>query len=104
MRKTLPLALVCVSCIMLGQDQRIRLDGQKQRSNVCSLHVANDVLRYERGCMSGQVDAKRSGKEDVFVVNAGPVFPFKDVKIVGLPEDLILSGLHPSPEIPNAAR
>jgi hypothetical protein len=89
---------------MLGQDQRIRLDGQKQRSNVCSLHVANDVLRYERGCMSGQVDAKRSGKEDVFVVNAGPVFPFKDVKIVGLPEDLILSGLHPSPEIPNAAR
>jgi hypothetical protein len=72
--------------------------------NVWGVHVANDVLRYERGYMSGQLDAQRSGEEDVFVVNAGPVFLFKGVKIVGLPEDLMLSCLHPSPEIPNAAK
>jgi outer membrane protein assembly factor BamA len=62
---------------------------------------------YERGYMSAQVDVKRSGEEDVFVVNSGPVFHFKDVKIVGLPEDLAQQVMKYAPktgEVYSAAR
>jgi outer membrane protein assembly factor BamA len=87
MRKALPIALVCVSCIVLAQDQR---PGWTDKNN--GQMYAAYMLRttyYERGYMSAQVDVKRSGEEDVFVVNPGPVFHFKDVKIVGLPENLV---------------
>jgi len=53
---------------------------------------------YERGYMSAQVDVKRSGEEDVFVVNPGPVFHFKDVKIVGLPENLVQQVMKDAPK------
>ena len=39
-----------------------------------------------------------SGEEDVFVVNPGPVFHFKDIKIVGLPEPLAQQVLKDAPK------
>jgi outer membrane protein assembly factor BamA len=105
MRKALPIALVCVSCIVLGQDQR---SGWTDKNN--GQMYAAYMLRttyYERGYMSAQVDVKRSGEEDVFVVNPGPVFHFKDVKIVGLPEDLAQQVMKYAPktgEVYSAAR
>jgi hypothetical protein len=102
MRKTLPIDLAWVSCIMLGQDQRSGWTN-KNNGQMYGAHRLRATY-YDRGYMSAQADVKRSREEDVFAVNAGPVFHFKEVKIVGLPEDLILGCLHSSPGIPNAAK
>jgi outer membrane protein assembly factor BamA len=62
---------------------------------------------YERGYMSAEVEVKRSGGQDVFVVNSGPVFHFKDVKIIGLPEKLAQQIIKDAPktgEVYSAAR
>ena len=105
MRKALPIALVCVSCIVLGQDQR---SGWTDKNN--DQMYAAYMLRttyYERGYMSAQVDVRRSGEEAVFVVNPGPAFHFKDVKIVGLPENLAQQVMKDAPkagELYSAAR
>jgi len=105
MRKALSIALVCVSCIALGQDQR---SGWTDKNN--GQMYAAYMLRttyYERGYMSAEVDVKRSGEEDVFVVNPGPVFHLKDVKIVGLPENLaqqIMTGAPTVGEVYSDAR
>jgi hypothetical protein len=48
--------------------------------------------------MSAQVDVKPSGEEDVFVVNPGPVFHFKDVKIIGLSENLVRQVMKDAPK------
>jgi outer membrane protein assembly factor BamA len=90
---------------VLGQDQR---SGWTDKNN--GQMYATYMLRttyYERGYMSAQVDVKRSGEEDVFVVNPGPVFHFKDVKIVGLPENLVQQVMKDAPktgEVYSAAR
>jgi hypothetical protein len=52
-------------------------------------------------------NVKRSEEEDIFVVNPGPVFHFKDVKIVGLPENLtrqVMNGAPKTGEVYSAAR
>jgi hypothetical protein len=49
--------------------------------------------------MSAHVDVKRSGKEDVFVVNPGPVFHFKNVEIFGLPENLTRQVMSDGPKM-----
>jgi outer membrane protein assembly factor BamA len=104
-RKALPIALVCVSCIVLGQDRRSgwtdKNNGQKYAAYMLQ------TTYYERGYMAAHVDIKRSGQEDVFVVNPGPVFHFKDVKIVGLPENLTQQVMKDAPktgEVYSAAR
>jgi hypothetical protein len=53
---------------------------------------------YEPGDMSAHVNFKRSGEEDVFVVSPGPVFHFKDVKMVGLPENLARQMMNDAPQ------
>ena len=96
MRKALPIALVFVSCILVAQDQR---SGWTDKNN--GQMYAAYMLRttyYERGYMSAQIDVKRSGEEDVFVVNPGPVFHFKYVKIVGLPENLVQQVMKDAPK------
>lgn len=105
MRKALPIGLVCVSCIVLGQDQR---SGWTDKNN--GQMYAAYMLRttyYERGYMSAHVNVKRGGEEDVFVVNPGPVFHFKDVKVVGLPKNLAQQVMRDAPktgEVYSAAR
>jgi len=97
MRRVFLIALVCVSCIVLGQDQR---SGWTDKNN--GQMYAAYMLRttyYERGYMSAEVDVKRSGEEDVFVVNPGPVFHLKDVKIVGLPENLAQQIMQDAPKM-----
>ena len=86
MREALSTALVCISCIVLGQDQR-SVWTDKNNGQMYAAHMLKTTY-WERGYMSAQVDVKRSREEDVFVVNPGPVFHFKDVKIVGVPENL----------------
>jgi hypothetical protein len=104
MRRALPIALVCVSCIVIGQDRRSgwtdKNNGQKYAAYMLQ------TTYYERGYMSAHVDIKRSGQEDVFVVNPGPVFHL-DVKIVGLPENLAQQVMKDAPktgEVYSAAR
>ena len=96
MRKALSIALVCVSCIVLGQDQR---SGWTDKNN-WQMYAAY-ILRGtygERGYLSAKVDVKRRGEEDVFVVKPGPVFKFKEVKIVGLPENLVQQIMKDAPK------
>ncbi len=105
MWKALLITLVCVSCIVLGQDRR---SGWTDKNN--GQEYAAYMLQttyYERGYMSAHVSIKRSGQEDVFVVNPGPVFHFKDVKIVGLSENLAQQVMKDAPksgEVYSAAR
>jgi outer membrane protein assembly factor BamA len=105
MRKALPIALVFVSCIVLGQDRR---SGWTDKNNDQMYAAYMLRTRYnERGYMSARVNIKRSGQEDVFVVNPGPVFHFKEVKIVGLPENLAQQIMKDAPktgEVYSAAR
>ena len=53
-----------------------------------------------------KLPTKRSEEEDIFVVNPGPVFHFKEIKIVGLPELLAQQALKDAPkcEVYSAAR
>jgi len=105
MRKALPIALVCVSCIVFGQD---RSSGWTDKNN--GQEYAAYILQttyYERGYMSATVNIRRSGQGDAFVVNPGPVFHFRDVKIVGLPENLMQQVMQDAPktgEVYSAAR
>ena len=105
MRKALPIALVFLSCMVLGQG---RDSGWTDKNN--GQHYAAYMLQttyYERGYMSAHVNVKQSGEEDIFVVNPGPVFHIKDVKIVGLPENLTRQVIHDAPkmgEVYSAAR
>ena len=104
MRKVLPIALVCVSCILMGQDRTAWTD--KNNGPMYAKYMLQTTY-YERGYMSAQVSVKQSGEEDVFVVNPGPVFHFKDVKIVGLPEGLVQQAMKDAPktgEVYSAAR
>lgn len=105
MRKVLPIALVCVSCIVLGQDQRSRWT-DKNNGQMYAAYMLRTTY-YERGYMSAHVNVKQSGEEDIFVVNPGPVFRFKEVKIVGLPENLTQQVMNDAPktgEVYSAAR
>jgi outer membrane protein assembly factor BamA len=86
MRQALPIALVCFSCIVLGQDRRSGLT-DKNNGQMYAAYMLRTTY-YERGYMSAHVTVKRGGEQDVFVVNPGPVFHFKDFKVVGLPESL----------------
>ena len=96
MRKALPIALVFVSCIVFGQDRR---SGWTDKNN--GQEYAAYMLQttyYERGYMSAHVNIRRSGQDDVFVVNPGPLFHFKDVKIVGLPQNLVQEVMKDAPK------
>jgi outer membrane protein assembly factor BamA len=105
MRKALPIALVCVSCIVLGQNQRSGWTDKNNRQMYAAYMLRTTY--YERGYMSADVNVERSGGQDVFVVNPGPVFHFKDVKIVGLPENIAQQVMKDAPntgEVYSAAR
>jgi outer membrane protein assembly factor BamA len=104
MRKALSIALLCVSCIV-AQDQRSGWT-DKNNSPMYAAYMLQTTY-YERGYMSAKVDVKQSGDDDVFVVHPGPVFHFKDIKIVGLPEYLAQQVMQDAPqtgEVYSAAR
>lgn len=105
MRKALPITLVCVSCIVLGQDRRSGWTDKNNGQQYAAYML--QVTYNERGYMSAHVNVSRSGQEDVFVVNSGPVFHFKDVKSVGLSENLAQQVMKDAPksgEVYSAAR
>jgi len=53
---------------------------------------------YERGYLAAIVDIRPSGKGDIYVVNPGPVFHFKEIKVVGLPANLVLQVINDAPK------
>lgn len=98
MRHVLPIALLFVSILCaVAQDRHAgwtdKNNGQEYAAYMLQLTY------HERGYMSAQVNRKRSGEEDIFIVNPGPVFHFKEIKIVGLPEILAQQALKDAPKI-----
>jgi outer membrane protein assembly factor BamA len=56
------------------------------------------IAYNERGYISAKVEVKQSAEEDVFVVNPGPVFHFKDIRVVGLPENVARQMMNSAPK------
>jgi len=105
MQKGLSIALVCLSCMVFGQDRHSGWTDKNNGQNYAAYML--QMTYNERGYMSAFVNVKQSGEEDIFVVNPGPVFHFKDVKIVGLPENLtgqVMSHAPKTGEVYSAAR
>lgn len=105
MRKALRLVFFCLSCMVLGQDRHSGWTDKTNGQNYAAYML--QTTYYERGYMSAHVNVKPRREEDIFVVNPGPVFHFKNVKIVGLPEDLTRQVMNDAPktgEVYSAAR
>jgi outer membrane protein assembly factor BamA len=106
MRNALPIALLFVSALQaVAQDQRSSWTDKNNGQEYAAYML--QTTYYERGYMSAQVNHKRSGEADVFVVNPGPVFRFKGIKVVGLSEKLAQQVLKDAPktgEVYSAAR
>jgi outer membrane protein assembly factor BamA len=96
MRKALPIVLVCLSCMVHGQDRHSGWTDKNNGQNYAAYML--QTTYFERGYMSAHVNVKQSGEEDIFVVHPGPVFHFKDVKIVGLPENLTRQVMNDAPK------
>ena len=98
MRNALPIALLFVSILCaVSQDQRSAWTDKNNGQEYAAYML--QMTYHERGYMSAQVNHKRSEEEDIFVVNPGPVFHFKEIKIVGLPELLAQQALKDAPKI-----
>jgi len=83
-RITLVVFTLCVSCSLSAQvssEQRWTDKNDAEQYAAYMIQIAYNELGY----MSAKVDVKRNAEEEVFIVNPGPVFHFKDIRIVGLP-------------------
>ena len=96
MRKTLPIAVACLSCIALCQEKRPAMT-DKNNGQQYAAYILKSTY-YERGYMAANVDIRQNGKGDVYVVNPGPVFHFKEIKVVRLPDNLVLQVMNDAPK------
>jgi outer membrane protein assembly factor BamA len=96
MRKALPIALACLSCIALGQEKRSAMTDKNYGQQYAAYMLKSTY--YERGYMAASVDIRQSGKGDVYVVSPGPVFHFKEIKVVRLPDNLVLQVMKDAPK------
>ena len=53
---------------------------------------------HEFGYMAARVDLKKTGESDVFVVDRGPLYHFKEIVISGLPESDVKTALQDAPK------
>ena len=96
MRKAIPIALVFVACVVLGQDQRSGWTDKNNGQNYAAYMLKTTY--YERGYMSADVKIRQSVEGDIFVVNPGPVFHFQNVNVIGLPEALVRQFMKDAPK------
>lgn len=107
MRKILLFALLAVCCGgALAQDSVGSGWTDKNNSEMYAAYILR-IAYYERGYMAANVTVSRSGTQDVFSVEPGPIYHFKNVSVVGLPENYVGSVMQDAPkagEVYSAAR
>ena len=96
MRNALPIALACLSCFALGQEKRSAMTDTNYGQQYAAYMLQSTY--YECGYMAANVDVRQSEKGDVYIVNPGPVFHFKEIKVVGLSDNLVPQVMNDAPK------
>src|SRR5215471_8034004 len=86
MRRDLPIALAFLSCIAIAQERR-SVWTDKNNAQAYAAYMLQSAY-YERGYLAAYVDFKPNATGDVYVVNRGALFHFKEVRVLGMPENL----------------
>ncbi len=98
MRKVLPFALMLVCGVPLIGQSVVPANWSNKNNTQMSAAYMLKLAYYERGYMGAHVIATRTEGRDVYRVNAGPVYHFKDVKVAGLVGDDLNTAMENAPK------
>ncbi len=98
MRKVFPFALMLVCCVPLIAQHIVPASwSDKNNTQMSAAHMLK-LAYYERGYMDAHVLVTRTKARDVYRVNSGPVYHFKDVKVAGLVGDNLNTAMENAPK------
>ena len=98
MRRVLPFALMLVCCVPLIAQHVVPANWSDKNTTQMSAAYMLKLAYYERGYMGAHVIATRTEGRDVYRVNSGPVYHFKEVEVTGLLGDDLKTAMENAPK------